>query len=84
MLGGLLLLQLAYYRQGDFTQGALTMQLKFLGRTYEINSNQAIEGVDTDETIKFLGRSYAVRRYDGAQKRSSNEELKFLGRRYRG
>jgi hypothetical protein len=58
------------------------MQLKFLGRTYEINTN-TVEGVDTEETIKFLGRRYAVRRYDVAQKKSTSEELKFLGRRYK-
>jgi hypothetical protein len=68
----------------DSTQGALTMQLKFLGRTYEINSGSAVEGVDTEETVKFLGRRYAVRRYDGAPKQSPSEDLKFLGRRYKG
>ena len=63
------------------------MQLKFLGRQYEINSGaavEAVEAVETEETIKFLGRRYAVRRYDVPQKQSTGEELKFLGRRYRG
>jgi hypothetical protein len=59
------------------------MQLKFLGRTYDINPN-TVEGIDTEETIKFLGRRYAIRRYDVAPKQPGNEELKFLGRRYRG
>lgn len=59
------------------------MQLKFLGKSYEVTS-KTVEGIDTGETLKFLGRRYIIRRYDVAPEQPGKEDLKFLGRRYRG
>jgi hypothetical protein len=62
-------------------QGALTMQLSFLGKTYTA-SFPALEAAETQETGTFLGKQYIKKQFHVSDLQHTPARMTYRGVRY--